>query len=190
MKFIPTPIEIDPRDDRLLKEIGRLRVKAWATEVSDLPEKTDMWLDEFELKARHWGIFNDGQLIAAARLSIHDRLECVPHAHVYQQAFDEPLPSPIASINRLVTHPEFRGRGCSDALDAVRMVAAEQSHCGCCVAVTPTGETRVRQLRALGFKIKIKIKIKITSQGDFFHTMESDVLLCRFPRQVDKELVG
>lgn len=185
MNIISTPIEIDPRDDRLLQEIGRLRVDAWATEVPDLPGKTDVWLDEYELSARHWGIFHDGRLIAAARLSVHDRLEDVPHAHVYQQAFDEPLPLPIASINRLTTHPDFRGRGCSDALDNVRMLAAEQRNCSCCVAVTPTGESRTRQLRSLGFKIKIKI----TSQGDFFHEMPSDVLLCRFPRQVAEEII-
>ena len=101
------PVEIDPHDRPLLEKIGRLRVLAWSTVIPDAAAKVgDCWLDEYELEARHWCIFHDGEPVAAARMSVHQRNEDVPDAEVYEGVFAEPLAAPIASINRLVTHPE------------------------------------------------------------------------------------
>ena len=142
------PVEIDPRDRPLLEKIGRLRVLAWATVLPDEAARVGCWLDEFELTARHWCIFHDGEPVAAARVSFHDRIEDVPDAEVYAN-LGLALTPPIASINRLVTHPDFRGRGFSEKLDAVRLAACGDSVA--CVVNTSNYEQRVQQLEALGF---------------------------------------
>jgi SAM-dependent methyltransferase len=141
------PVEIDPRDRPLLEKIGRLRVLAWATVLPDEAARVGCWLDEFELSARHWCIFHDREPVAAARVSFHDRIAEVPDAEVYANLALNP---PIASINRLVTHPDFRGRGFSEKLDAARLAVC--SDVFCIVAHTEDFDRRVPQLEALGFE--------------------------------------
>jgi SAM-dependent methyltransferase/GNAT superfamily N-acetyltransferase len=147
------PVEIDPRDRPLLEKIGRLRVLAWSTVMPDAARRAECWLDEFELQGRHWCIFHDGEPVAAARMSIHERLEDVPDAEVYAGVFPSPLPPPIASINRLVTHPEFRGRGFSWKLDNVRVQAARAAGASGIIGENHTGMERMSQLARLGFQV-------------------------------------
>jgi hypothetical protein len=91
---ISEPIEIDPRNRVLLEQIGRLRVHAWATFDPTVLDITECWLDEFELSARHWVILNDAEPVAAARMSVHQRLDDVPDAEIYVGVFAAPLPAP------------------------------------------------------------------------------------------------
>ena len=143
------PVEFDPRNRTLLEKVGRLRVLAWSTALPEEALRVGCWLDEFELVARHWCIFRDGEPVAAARISFHDRLEDVPDAPVYD-GLGLTLTPPIASFNRLVIHPDCRGQRFSRKLDAVRLAI-----CGdavCCVAHTEDIARRVRQLETLGFE--------------------------------------
>ncbi|MBN9519331.1 GNAT family N-acetyltransferase [bacterium] len=146
------PVEIDPHNRRLLESLGRLRVLAWASELPAIASRTECYLDDFELMSRHWCIFHEGEPVAAARLSIHQRIGDVPDAAVYRDVFVSPPPSPIGSINRLVTHPRFRGRGLSRKLDEVRIRAATDAGCRCVIGATPSGESRVRAMTELGFR--------------------------------------
>ena len=145
-------IEIDSSNSNLLKKIGMLRIRAWSTVFPDLPAKFTTWLDEFELRSRHWCVFHKQTLIAAARLSVHDNLSDVPDSHVYQDVFGSPPAPPIASINRLVVHPDYRGQRLSCCLDSVRITAARKAGCRCCIAYTLSNPTRVRQLLQMGFE--------------------------------------
>ena len=145
------PIEVDPHDRIVLEKIGRLRVLAWSTVIPATARKTNCWLDEFELAARHWCIFHEGEPIAAARMTIHDRLEDVPDAEIYAGVFAVPLPTPIACFSRLVVHPDFRRRGLAQKLDDVRIAAARAAVARAAVALTPT-DPRLRQFLALGFE--------------------------------------
>ena len=70
--------EIDPRNQAILEKIGRLRVLAWSTVMLDAIHRVDCWLDGFEPVGRHWCIFSGEQPVAAARMSVHDRLDDVP----------------------------------------------------------------------------------------------------------------
>jgi polyketide synthase PksL len=144
------PVEIDPHDEGLLDHIGRLRACAWATFKDNA---TDCWQDDFELSARHWVIFDNGRPIAAARLSIHQRLRDVPDASIYEGVFSEPPPGPIASFNRLVVHPAYRGAGLSGEFDRVRLSAAIESGCRSAILETHSGLSRITQMHALGFQI-------------------------------------
>ncbi len=168
------PIEIDPRDTQLLDRIGRLRVTAWETVFPKLRDELDCWLDPFEITARHWCVFDSGQIVAAARIGVHQQLEDVPNAEVYAGVFTEPLPAPIASIN--ITHPNYRGRGISGKLDAVRIKAAEEMGCGCCVAFTTASrDARSNQLREIGF---VDVAgVVVSAALDSTHTVPARVLL-------------
>src|SRR3990170_4437597 len=90
------------------QEIGRLRSAVWRAEPdvnrSALPG--DVWLDDLDAIADHW-VARDGQgrIVAAARMTIHDRLEDVPY---YESFAHLPIGSkgPFASLNRLVVNPD------------------------------------------------------------------------------------
>lgn len=146
-------VEIDPGDRALLEKIGRLRVAAWSTFMPGRSIRRACWLDEFELRARHWCLFHDGELVAAARMSVHRRLDEVPDACIYQGVFSTPPEAPLASFNRLVVRPEYRGRGLSRRLDEVRLKAAQTLGCRSVVLETHSGPIRLAQLQELGFHV-------------------------------------
>jgi SAM-dependent methyltransferase/GNAT superfamily N-acetyltransferase len=182
------PIEIDAHDRTLLEKIGRLRVLAWSTVMPDAASKTDCWLDEFELVVRHWCIFHDGEPVAAARLSVHQRIEDVPDAEVYAGVFPEPPPPPIASLNRLVVHPEFRGKGFAEVLDEMRIQAAEGTGCCCRVVATPAGPKRLAQLSNAGFE-PVGRPVPEPPQH-FLSGLVTQLLICRLPRGSNADVAG
>src|SRR5262245_56852563 len=134
-----TPVEINPHDRALLEKIGRLRVLAWSTVMPDAATRTACWLDDFELAARHWCIFHDGEPVASARMSVHHRIEEVPDAVIYEGVFATPPVPPIASFNRLVVYPDHRGRGHSRKLDEARLKAACSHGCRSVIGETHAG---------------------------------------------------
>lgn len=140
---------LDPANPSVLREIGRLRYIAWSNEITVGSTPRDEWIDEFDAKARNFGIYLDGRLIASARFSTHMSIEDVPDAEVYKDVFHSALQAPIASINRLVTHPDYRGRGCSKLLDEVRIQSAHEE--GCKSMIGHASANRIKQLEELGF---------------------------------------
>jgi len=171
--------EFSHLDEDLLEKIGALRVQAWKTEA---PSAAGMgtWLDEFDRAARHWAVFDNGILLASARLTTHGGLAEVPDAESYQGMFREPPAAPVASLNRLVVHPSARGQGLSKRLDLVRLEAAENLGCRSVILSTASGSHRVRQLMGWGFEL-------IGYGAPFQKPPLCDlpppaVLLCRLPR--------
>jgi len=172
-------LEVSPTNRLLIEKIGRLRVRAWATEIPEVVS-LGVWLDHFDETARHWVMLREGEPIAAARLTVHQSLDEVPEPEVYVGVFPDPLPTPIASINRLVVDPSARGLGLSRRLDLCRLDAAEACGCRCVVGETPSGERRVKQLESLGF---------VNAGGGapyfapmFYASRSSVVLVCYLPR--------
>ncbi|MEA3188060.1 MAG: hypothetical protein QOD99_1890 [Chthoniobacter sp.] len=144
--------ELSKIDDPLLQKIGRLRVEAWQTKTSRAAEM-ETWIDEFDLTARHWVVFQNGLPVAAARLSVHEALEDIPDAESYLGVFRKNPPALIASLNRLVVAPCARGLGLSKRLDVARLRAAEQMGCRSAVLSTASGSGRVKQLVGWGFAV-------------------------------------
>lgn len=138
-------------DDRLLVEIGRLRVRAWSTETA-AAEAMGCWVDEFDRAAIHWAVFDEGTLVAAARLTVHQEVTEVPEAESYADVFRDPPAGPIASLNRLVVDPSTRGLGLSKRLDLVRLQMAEARGCRSAILSTASGPHRVKQLIGWGFE--------------------------------------
>jgi GNAT superfamily N-acetyltransferase len=116
------PAEVTDRD--ALEEIFRLRGVVWAGQEW-LTKHQDMvrLADSYEGRARHWVVRQRGQLVAAARLSLHNRVEDVPDFEFFPTGFAIAIPPPpIASINRLVVHPAHRRQGIATLLDRCRTV--------------------------------------------------------------------
>jgi hypothetical protein len=150
---LEAPVEVDPNDTSLLHEIGRLRVRAWSSFDHTLASKMSIWLDEFEITSRHWCTFHNGEVIAAARMTICKTLNEVPDAFLYAGLLGCAPPGPIASFNRLVVHPRYRGNRRSFILDDIRLSQARIARCRAVVCETHSGEKRIAQLVEFGFRI-------------------------------------
>jgi hypothetical protein len=99
---------------RELESISALRVEAWRSHLVS-PPIAQRWEDPEDCRARHWTIRHiSKQLVAAARLPIHDAEERVPDSEVHSDLLDPlprpiaSLPRPIASLNRCVVHVRLR----------------------------------------------------------------------------------
>jgi GNAT superfamily N-acetyltransferase len=122
------------QDPTLLATIQRLRVDAWLADGIAVPVTSDgRWTDEHDEHAVHWAIVENGLVKAAARMCIHDRVEDVPEPGYFR---DLVLKGPIASLSRLVTRPDARGRSFASRLDDARIHRAQSSGCRHVVVAT------------------------------------------------------
>lgn len=141
------PVKIT--EPQVLDQVYALRVKAWLADgINPDSNLEGIWKDEYEERARHWAVLDGEKVLAAARLSIHQSLGDVPSHYVFESLKFE-APTPIASINRLVVHPDGRGLGLSRKLDAIRLQEAKQE--GCRTVVAYCLEARVPALERFGF---------------------------------------
>jgi GNAT superfamily N-acetyltransferase len=139
-------------DPAIIRSIGELRIRAWRTEITGHCQ-VNSWLDKWDETALHWAFFLEGVPVAAARMSVHSSIEDVPDAESLNGVFSVAPTAPIASFNRLVVAPPFRGNGLSKKLDKVRVETAEELGCRSIVLGTTSGEKRIKQLISLGFEV-------------------------------------
>jgi GNAT superfamily N-acetyltransferase len=135
----------------LLDQVGALRIIAWQAE-GELPyfaPRTGVWLDEHDTHGIIWAVESGDKLIASARLCIHTRIEDLPDPECFSGVVSE-LKFPVASLTRLVVHPDFRRQGLAALLDSVRLKHAEQAGCKTAVSATHVA-SRIKQLLAAGF---------------------------------------
>lgn len=138
----------------LMNDIGGFRVKTWRNEkgVDPIFFSKDTWTDEIDENARHWIITKNKRIVASARLSFHENIEDVPYADFLK--FEHRIlfqSSPVASINRLVVDPEFRGRGFAKLLDLERIKVTQEF--GIKEIVAFPQQSRLEPLEKLGFKL-------------------------------------
>ena len=133
-----------------IEKSGHLRVVAWN---NILPNKMDIdsWLDEFEAAAKHWGIFHNNDLVASARLTIHNSLPDLPDIDTWRALINILPQQRFGLISRLVIHPSYQGLGLSKVLDEIRIEAAEQADCRFIVVATADHQRRLTQLNRIGF---------------------------------------
>jgi len=136
-------------DKAVLDNIYQLRVEAWRMQLTHTTS-IEAWEDEFDPIAQHWGCFDEDRLVAAARLSVHQDIQNVPDADAYEGVITSDAPSPIASLNRLVVHHDYRGKGIAKKLDTVRLARAREIGCKCVIGAT-CDIRRGEQLKAQGF---------------------------------------
>ena len=112
-------------DPATLEAISRLRVTVWRDTGSLAPDAfaDGIWWDPIDAHARHWVFRRDGELVAAARLTIHSRLEDVWQAEEYLAA-GLSLEGPIAAPDRVVVARSAQKIGLASRLVEVQDAAA------------------------------------------------------------------
>lgn len=145
-------LQKNPSSD-VMEQVYRLRVLAWSTQ-GRLRDGIERWTDAFDSLATHWVILHQDQAVAAIRLSLHSSIGELPSSHVYLGVLPETLSPPIASYNRLVVHPDHRGRNLAKALDVVCINAAEAAQATVLVGFSggvPCNRSRIPAMISLGF---------------------------------------
>lgn len=144
----------DPDSD-LLDEVYRLRVVAWESQAR-IRNGVVRWGDEYDRFAKHWVIATRKSAVAAIRLTLHNSVCDLPAAAAFTGVLPEDLPFPIASYNRLVVHPDHRGKGLARFLDIACINAAEAANASVLLGVTGNVEgnkSRIPAMKALGFVV-------------------------------------
>lgn len=110
-------------DTPTLEAIYRLRAAVWREtgDVSQAAFRDGRWSDEHDPASLHWVVRAGDELVAAARLSVHERLADVPEADEYATVGLR-LEGRIAAPARIVVAPAARRHGLAwrllDAQDA------------------------------------------------------------------------
>lgn len=119
-------------DPSTREAIYRLRAQVWreTAAVSPAAFRGGRWSDEHDSSALHWVIRDESgeQLLAAARLGVHEHLADVPEAEAYAAAGLD-LEGPIGAPAHLVVAAAARGRGLFQRLAAVQNAAARAAGC-------------------------------------------------------------
>jgi GNAT superfamily N-acetyltransferase len=140
------------RDAPSLEAIYRLRAAVWR-ETGDIAQAAfadGRWSDEHDPASLHWVVRDaTGELVAAARLSVHERLAEVPEAEEYA-AVGLRLAGRIASPARVVVAAAARRHGLAGRLLDAQDAAAREA--GCAFAVRQSSPAMSRLLRRRGWR--------------------------------------
>lgn len=139
-------------DVGVLEAIYRLRVTAWRARVPDFPD-IGLWTDAFDAEALHWVVFERGEPVAAARLTVHEALADTCDISVYRSYLPSSTTGPIGVMSRLVVGPNHARLGLAAPFDYVRLDFARRLGCVCVLADAHQSTGRVNQLREAGFRI-------------------------------------
>jgi GNAT superfamily N-acetyltransferase len=138
-------------DAPTLEAIYRLRAAVWR-ETGDIAQAAfagGSWSDEHDPDSMHW-VFRDGDdLVAAARLSVHERLADVPEAEEYAAAGLD-LEGRIAAPARVVVAAVARRHGLASQLLDAQDEAARAA--GCAYAVRQSSPAMSRLLVRRGWR--------------------------------------
>lgn len=136
-----------------IQEIGALRIRAWREEPginADFFAKRT-WIEAIDYMACHWIITKNDRIVAAARMSFHDSLMNVPYASLLPELCrPKYTQKTLASINRLVVDPRFRGLGLARQLDQARLNMAREK--GVDYVLAQPQQTRLSALTKQGFQ--------------------------------------
>jgi len=127
-----------------------LRFEIWSAEVTLRPEVRAKGIisDEHDAHARHWAAFCGNEMVAAARMCVHTNQEECPDAPAFTEIC---LPTPVATLNRLVVHPSFRNRGFGSELCHCRIEGAKTDGAKCVVGTYT--DQRVASLEKCGLRL-------------------------------------
>lgn len=145
----------------LLEEIGALRFELWNAAASNLSRTSPKaWLDRVDKEAMHFLVFNNDEVVAAARLSIHHHIDDIPEHEAIISCFPDWAPTfPVGHLGRLVVHPSARSNGIATKLDADRI-----DYCGSKNVATIVGAAiswRTDALKKLGFDLRGEVPAEI-----------------------------
>jgi GNAT superfamily N-acetyltransferase len=127
----------------------RLRFQVWEHEGAILSRIEEQKIaDKHDDHGIHWGVFHGDEMVGAARLCLHGRVDDAPDAALFCSLS---LPTPVASMNRLVVLKKHRGQGLGRRLDELRVREARDQGAKTCIVAPVDDENRVRSLEDQGF---------------------------------------
>lgn len=140
----------------ILDEVYRLRREVWLNMDPRLEPflPKDKWKDTIDNEAIHFGVFQDNELCAAARLSIHHSYNEIDDLKGVPQHILEKIPLKTAMLGRLVVKPKYQGKKISSILDASRIEEALKHNCLSIIAMTD--DRRLNKLISIGFNMQYK----------------------------------
>jgi hypothetical protein len=143
-------------DHSRLPEIYHLRVLAWeqspGSDNINSQKYPDGYRDHLEERSIHSISTNhEGQIIAAARLTVCHSLDELPYPDVFK-AFEHLMPTerPFMFYSRLVIHPNYRKRGLAGKFDEMKLAYQKQK--SICLGVATVKPKRYEALRPYGFE--------------------------------------
>jgi GNAT superfamily N-acetyltransferase len=144
----PFPI-LETRDSREIDEICRFRAEVWSAIPGTRPDAFPLghWRDPFDDWARHWIVRSeDGRLVAAARLTIHDGVEQMIEPREYLR-YGLKADGQIAAPDRVVVAHGWRNRGLAAKLLEVQERAGRDANAVCAARQASPGMVRLIQPR-------------------------------------------
>jgi hypothetical protein len=138
------------------REIGSLRREVWET-VEGFDKNAfpgEIWIDDYDLSAIHWVVFDQQRIIASARLGVYAAYEDIPYFEM-MKPHKSLLKLPVASLNRLVVKPEYRGQFISKMLDVTRVEEAKKNNVKTIIGQAVSN--RITWLQILGFEFIAQI---------------------------------
>ncbi|AWB68724.1 hypothetical protein C2869_21020 [Saccharobesus litoralis] len=140
-----------PEYTRLIESVGRFRFQQWRTANMNMSNtlKAQTWIEAQDELAWHWLSSVEGQVIASARLSIHNSLSDLPEGELYK-GLDDLYPQKIASFNRLIVDEGYRGLGVAANLVQCRIEQA--AYLGAKSIALDCPQHRVKAMQQVGFE--------------------------------------
>ena len=128
----------------------RLRYDVWCEIAVVKSEFRELRVisDKHDEHARHWAAFDGDDIVASARMCVHDVQADCPDAEIFCH---EQLPTPVGTINRLVVQEKWRNLGIASQLDGRRIQAARDDRAKC--LVVSTSGRRLEALQNCGFRL-------------------------------------
>jgi GNAT superfamily N-acetyltransferase len=134
-----------------LEKIFDLRESVWRNEPSlaDVNQlHPEALRDDHDVHGYHWIITVGGSIVAAARTCIHHDSKELPYQNGFHHLIAD-IPTPIASLNRMVVLPAMRRQGLTRPLTDVRIAMARAM--GARSLIVEAAPNRIPPFRDLGF---------------------------------------
>jgi hypothetical protein len=138
------------------KEIGTLRREVWET-VEGFDKNAfpgEIWIDDYDLSALHWVVFDQQKIIASARLGVYSSYNDIPYIEM-MKPYESHLKLPVASLNRLVVKPQYSGQYLSKMLDVIRVEEAKRKNVKTIIGQAVSN--RINWLQIIGFEFIAQI---------------------------------
>ncbi|MGF1528523.1 MAG: hypothetical protein ACFCBW_17240 [Candidatus Competibacterales bacterium] len=165
--------DADPAVQQLIRQVALLRRDVWLAEGKRTPgdDEEAGWCEPEDAIGHHVLVTWQESLVGAARMSLHQTVNELPDRSLYV-GLETRLRPPLASLNRLVTHPDQRGQGLSRVILVDQL--AHASELGVATVVLDCPLSSVTYHQGMGFEV-----IRAAQPGQVFPDLEWVVMARR-----------
>lgn len=154
MVALPTGLELKevqgPLPEKDASAVSDLRYLTWRHRTDKVIRPKESWIEPLDESARHFLVYNNLNLVTAARLHIFDDWKKIGDAEWFDQLTVDPKP-PVAYLSRLVVSPKYQHQGIGKYLDSLRIERARELGARSVFGDVPP--YRVKHMEGLGFHV-------------------------------------